>query len=570
MKLGLALSGGGFRASFFHIGVLARMAEIGKLRNVEVISTVSGGSIIGAMYYVKLKKLLDINASPSDQELIKLVSEIEEEFLDGVQKNIRMRTFINPLKNLRMAMANYSRSDRLAELYDTLFYRPVLNPGADEMIKMNELKIKPGAKDKDTAFGEYKTGIDDVKPIKYNEDIGQGGCKLPIILINATSLNSGHNWRFEASRMGEPERISDDMLAIDKNSRFSRPDKYDDMPTEALINIRLGHAVAASACVPGLFNPLAISNMYEDIQIQLVDGGVHDNQGIEALLEYGCKEVIISDASGQMGDELDQSAQIPKVVGRMSSVLMDRVREEELKSVLRNTDVETTLLHMRRGLTPNVLPYCGEKPPAKLPDISLEFGVHENIQDLLSKVRTDLDSFSDVEADALMLDGYLISKHCFDEKVEIVKGQWRFSHLTNLMEKPDEVFTKHLEIASKQFFKAFFLKPLLSTCWLLVISVPIVILIWTLLGESIQNFLDTSTTYGGLLAFVVITIASVALSRWKKLYKAIKLIRQPATFIGRLVVRAIPPALGSAIIWVHLRVFDRIFLKEGERENFTS
>lgn len=52
-KLGLALSGGGFRASFFHLGVLARLAEEGLLRQVEVISTVSGGSIIGAAYYVR-------------------------------------------------------------------------------------------------------------------------------------------------------------------------------------------------------------------------------------------------------------------------------------------------------------------------------------------------------------------------------------------------------------------------------------------------------------------------------------------------------------------------------------
>jgi hypothetical protein len=34
-KLGLALSGGGFRASFFHVGVLARMAEMRLLRRVE-------------------------------------------------------------------------------------------------------------------------------------------------------------------------------------------------------------------------------------------------------------------------------------------------------------------------------------------------------------------------------------------------------------------------------------------------------------------------------------------------------------------------------------------------------
>src|SRR5580658_5007428 len=37
-KLGLALSGGGFRASFFHIGVLARLAELDLLRYVEVLS----------------------------------------------------------------------------------------------------------------------------------------------------------------------------------------------------------------------------------------------------------------------------------------------------------------------------------------------------------------------------------------------------------------------------------------------------------------------------------------------------------------------------------------------------
>ena len=48
-KLGLALSGGGFRASLFHIGVLARMAELDLLRHVGVLSTVSGGSIIGAL-----------------------------------------------------------------------------------------------------------------------------------------------------------------------------------------------------------------------------------------------------------------------------------------------------------------------------------------------------------------------------------------------------------------------------------------------------------------------------------------------------------------------------------------
>ena len=43
-KLGLALAGGGFRASLFHLGVLRRLQETQVLRYVQVLSTVSGGS----------------------------------------------------------------------------------------------------------------------------------------------------------------------------------------------------------------------------------------------------------------------------------------------------------------------------------------------------------------------------------------------------------------------------------------------------------------------------------------------------------------------------------------------
>jgi len=57
-KVGLALPGGEFRASFFHIGVLARLAELDFLRHVEVLSCVSGGSIVGAQYYLELRNLL--------------------------------------------------------------------------------------------------------------------------------------------------------------------------------------------------------------------------------------------------------------------------------------------------------------------------------------------------------------------------------------------------------------------------------------------------------------------------------------------------------------------------------
>ena len=49
-KIGLALSGGGFRAAAFHLGTLKKLHQLNVLDKVDVISTISGGAIIGAAY----------------------------------------------------------------------------------------------------------------------------------------------------------------------------------------------------------------------------------------------------------------------------------------------------------------------------------------------------------------------------------------------------------------------------------------------------------------------------------------------------------------------------------------
>ena len=49
-RLGLALSGGGYRAAAFHLGVLRKLNTLKILDKIDVISTISGGSIIGAYY----------------------------------------------------------------------------------------------------------------------------------------------------------------------------------------------------------------------------------------------------------------------------------------------------------------------------------------------------------------------------------------------------------------------------------------------------------------------------------------------------------------------------------------
>lgn len=55
--IALSLSGGGYRAMLFHLGALWRLNELGYLKDLKRISSVSGGSITAAMLGLKWRKL---------------------------------------------------------------------------------------------------------------------------------------------------------------------------------------------------------------------------------------------------------------------------------------------------------------------------------------------------------------------------------------------------------------------------------------------------------------------------------------------------------------------------------
>ena len=56
---GLCLSGGGYRAMLFHVGSLWRLVEAGKLKSIDRISSVSGGSITAGVLALAWDKLAD-------------------------------------------------------------------------------------------------------------------------------------------------------------------------------------------------------------------------------------------------------------------------------------------------------------------------------------------------------------------------------------------------------------------------------------------------------------------------------------------------------------------------------
>jgi NTE family protein len=55
--IALCLSGGGYRAMLFHVGVLMRLNEMGQLPTIDKISSVSGGSITAGVLGVKWGRL---------------------------------------------------------------------------------------------------------------------------------------------------------------------------------------------------------------------------------------------------------------------------------------------------------------------------------------------------------------------------------------------------------------------------------------------------------------------------------------------------------------------------------
>jgi hypothetical protein len=156
-KVGLALSGGGFRASLYHIGVLAQLAELDLLRKVEVLSCVSGGSILGAHYYLKVRHLLQTktDAEITREDYIQLVHEMIDEFVAGVQKNIRTRVAVNFFKNFRIFLSStYSRTFRIAELYEEHLYSRVKDGHTEGPRWLNDLTIFPQTKINGEVFND--------------------------------------------------------------------------------------------------------------------------------------------------------------------------------------------------------------------------------------------------------------------------------------------------------------------------------------------------------------------------------------------------------------------------------
>jgi predicted acylesterase/phospholipase RssA len=568
-KVGLALSGGGFRASLYHIGVLACLAELDLLRHVEELSCVSGGSILGAFYYLELRNLLieKGDAEITRDDYIALVRRVEESFLAGVQRNIRLRMLFGLRSNWKVLTSRRcSSTDRLADLYE------------HELFSAVKKAHEPAGGGKDVPIADIKVMPSGCATFDPKFDNWQRRNKVPNLILNATTLNTCHNWQFTASYMGEPPaREADESIGGNDRLRRLYHDEAPKRYRQPAGSVRLGQAVAASACVPGLFTPLLLEDLYgttfdanqpANYVTRLVDGGVYDNQGVSSLLQQDCTVLLISDACGQTGLALDPAAGQFGALSRSNNITMARVRElqsEMLETLRRSGAIRGYLyVHLKKGLTPGPVNWleCPDRLQRDAPTELTSYNVRCDIQWLLARIRTDLDSFSDAEADALMFSAYKMTDEAasslpFTGDTVSAAGQWRFldiGPIAGASQDSAEVVSlrKTLAVAAELAFKPF------------RVMVPL----------SIHPALAPMLAGAALLAALLLLPGAawrVPIS-WKPL-AAIVLAYGGLEFLFRRVIRyhvsvlrwllALVCIPGSILLEIYLRTVEPIYTKSG-------
>ncbi len=589
-KVGLALSGGGFRAALDHLGVMTRLAEIDALRSIEVLSTVSGGSVLGAYYYLELQHLLQSKPDQAlhQQDYIDLMQRLQTNFLAGVQRNISVRMNASYRANWRMTKKNYSDSHYVGELYDKELFSRVQDqhpPGTART--MPELIIHPA-------------GQPEFNP-RY--DNWRRSNKVPILLLNTTSFNTGHNWHFTASWMGEPPGLLKN--DVDATERYRRL-YYHQAPTAALQKFRLGHAVAASSCVPSIFQAMTLTSLYQGREVHLFDGGVHDNQGLAGLLDQGCTRILCSDASGQMAEELRPSHGVLGVSMRANSILQNRVRGAQYRDVRVRTDNQSLqglfFVHLKQGLQSAPINWigCSDAEHSANGDTSLQgadnctpYGIDCDLQKSLAAIRTDLDSFTEVEAYALMLSGYLTSEYEFKQlqqqhaeqglpgtwgayQIDAPRGNWPFLQLEAIMRRPANAqdaqrteLGKQLNVAGMLYFKVWHLNPNLQS----IAKAAGAVLVLALAYFFVQNWNQpVAPGLGELLAellgklnwatALVILIGPTLLMS----VGPIKRLLTPKTSSPGWLHKTIFGVLAATLAKIHLAWFEKLFLEQGKLE----
>ena len=258
----LCLSGGGYRAMLFHLGVMWRLNDAGRLGSLARVSSVSGGSIAAG---VLAKHWANLRFDAS-----------------GVATNFRSE-LAEPLR--RMA---HQGIDVTAVLAGGLPFTSVSDRVAN-------------------AYRKHLFGSTSLQDLPEH----------PRFVFNATNLESGALMRFSrpyladyrVGRVANPDLSL--ALVVTASSAFP--------PFLSPCTVDLEHEIWQTDRGNDLTDPC-----YRG-RIRLSDGGVYDNLGLETAWK-SCRTILVSDAGGRIKPDCDPPADWGRQSVRVLEVIDNQVR----------------------------------------------------------------------------------------------------------------------------------------------------------------------------------------------------------------------------------------------------
>ena len=253
LKIGLALSGGGTRAMAFHLGCFRAFHDLGILKRVEVMSAVSGGSLVAALFadsssFSEFEERLRKHLSrgfvwPATKKLFAT--------LEGLRV-LLCWTLIAPI-NLLLALlsgsvwvfSRFVKPERRARWSGAKLYSPVRRFASLTTVFQRVFE-------EDVFHGLRLRDVTDPKPL---------------LIITTAELRTGSAFYFSPKSSGS-WRLGE---VADKN-------------------VTVGCAVAASAAHPTVLPALDLVFPFNtkhgtrrEERVSLTDGGVYDNLGVASL-----------------------------------------------------------------------------------------------------------------------------------------------------------------------------------------------------------------------------------------------------------------------------------------------
>jgi predicted acylesterase/phospholipase RssA len=344
-SLALCLSGGGLRATFFHLGVIRFLRDTNLLNNVTQISSVSGGSIIAAHLVLNWQSY-----TGTDEQY----AAVEKELLAFGSRDIRGRIvrrwlFSILLPVLRLFPKLAFRTRLLEKEYDTFFKKARLRDIDPERTDRPVLHILATS---------FKTR-------------------------NLCSFSSEGFWIYHGRSVRKLYRSSTLPLALAVASSSAFPPLF----PPAVISREMLNA--------------SVEELPYDSEL-LTDGGVFDNLGFAKFsnsFEDGNTPspdyLILSDAGAQLDWNVNE--RFTRVISRTirsTDILMQRVADITADSVMSGS-ARDKVFHL--PITKFVL---GSEFPRPLID---------SFQKKIPRIRTDLNRFSPLEIRMLVEHGYEVA-----------------------------------------------------------------------------------------------------------------------------------------------------------------